>query len=202
MSFLFLAFLFSFVVVATSSAFSGDCLIATGGLLLQRTLRLHSRLILVTITTVTDSWLPLKVKFVGVCLHYYAIKKNLLFKLLFNLKIKRALLLIIIISLRILRLPYTHLILIFILNRYFNESFMSFLANMSNIQEPSSYTNAKNDINWISAMQHSLMLLKQITTLPASKKAIGSEWIYKIKLKSDNAFDRLKIVLWLKITIK
>lgn len=103
------------------------------------------------------------------CLHYYAIKKNSPFLAVVQFKNKKGSPVdnnyISQDTTSSLYAPYTYLYF----KSHFNESFMSFLANMSNIQEPTSYTNAKNDINWISAMQHSLMLLKQITTLPASK---------------------------------
>ena len=74
---------------------------------------------------------------------------------------------------------------------------MAFFSNLSNLQEPISYDQACKDKGWIDAMQSELSTLEQnntweLTELPSGKRAIGSKWVYKIKLNPDGTVDRLK----------
>lgn len=74
---------------------------------------------------------------------------------------------------------------------------MSFLANISNMQEPLSYNQACRDKGWINAMHKELKALEkndtwEITNLPKGKKPVGSKWVYKTKLKPHGSVDRLK----------
>lgn len=74
---------------------------------------------------------------------------------------------------------------------------MSFLARLSNIQEPKNYDQAKTNAEWVKAMQQELAALEsnntwELTTLPEGKRAIGSKWIYKLKLTPDGNIERYK----------
>ncbi|KAK4406185.1 Retrovirus-related Pol polyprotein from transposon RE1 [Sesamum angolense] len=70
-----------------------------------------------------------------------------------------------------------------------------FLAALSTIQEPSNYLQAKG-CKWEDAMSQELSALErnntwEVVTLPKGK-AIGSKWVFKIKLKADGSIDRYK----------
>ncbi|KAL0373882.1 UNVERIFIED_CONTAM: Retrovirus-related Pol polyprotein from transposon RE1 [Sesamum radiatum] len=72
-----------------------------------------------------------------------------------------------------------------------------FVASLSNMQEPRSYKQASQSVDWKKAMQVELDALHQndtwdITPLPKDKKAIGCRWVYKLKLKSDGTIDKHK----------
>ncbi|KAL0458803.1 UNVERIFIED_CONTAM: Retrovirus-related Pol polyprotein from transposon RE2 [Sesamum latifolium] len=74
-------------------------------------------------------------------------------------------------------------------------SHKGFLAALSTIQEPRCYKEAKGNVEWEQAMQQELEALEQNNTweivhLPKDKRAIGSKWVYKVKLKSDGSVDR------------
>lgn len=73
----------------------------------------------------------------------------------------------------------------------------SFAVNSSHITEPKYYNQAKKDPNWISAMKKEIEALEanetwELTSLPEGKKAIGSKWVYKTKLKPDGGIERHK----------
>ncbi|XP_074282588.1 uncharacterized protein LOC141607127 [Silene latifolia] len=58
--------------------------------------------------------------------------------------------------------------------------------------EPTDFSEAQKDERWVLAMDKELQALEanktwEITELPASKKAIGSKWVYMIKHRSDVA---------------
>ncbi|KAL2252169.1 UNVERIFIED_CONTAM: Retrovirus-related Pol polyprotein from transposon RE1 [Sesamum indicum] len=64
-------------------------------------------------------------------------------------------------------------------------------------QEPKTYAEAIQKREWIDAMNVEIRALEDnktwiITELPKDKKAIGSKWIYKLKLKSDGSIERYK----------
>ncbi|KAL0439625.1 UNVERIFIED_CONTAM: Retrovirus-related Pol polyprotein from transposon RE1 [Sesamum latifolium] len=72
-----------------------------------------------------------------------------------------------------------------------------FLAVLSIVQEPNTYMQAKGQVEWEKAMQEELVALEKNATwdvvdLPKGKKAIGSKWVYKIKLKPDGSVERYK----------
>ncbi|KAL0368365.1 UNVERIFIED_CONTAM: Retrovirus-related Pol polyprotein from transposon RE1 [Sesamum calycinum] len=76
----------------------------------------------------------------------------------------------------------------------------SFLANVAAIQEPRSFSQACQDERWNATMQHELDALERNQTwdlcdLPANKNAIGSRWVYKVKLLPDGSVDRYKASL-------
>lgn len=63
---------------------------------------------------------------------------------------------------------------------------MLFLANLSMIQEPKSYAQARLTDEWVQAMNLELEALEknhtwELTELPPGKRAIGSKWVYKAK---------------------
>ncbi|KAK4394253.1 Retrovirus-related Pol polyprotein from transposon RE2 [Sesamum angolense] len=73
----------------------------------------------------------------------------------------------------------------------------SFITNVAAIQEPRSFAQACQDERWKAAMQYELDALERNQTwdlcdLPANKKAIGSRWVYKVKLLPDGSVDRYK----------
>lgn len=73
----------------------------------------------------------------------------------------------------------------------------NFIACMSSIKEPSSFSQAVNDLYWQQAMQTELEALERnntwtLTTLPPDKTAIGCKWIYKVKYHADGTVERLK----------
>ncbi|KAL0322924.1 UNVERIFIED_CONTAM: Retrovirus-related Pol polyprotein from transposon RE1 [Sesamum angustifolium] len=79
----------------------------------------------------------------------------------------------------------------------FTPAHRSFIANVAAIQEPRSFAQSCQDERWNAAMQYELDALERNQTwdlcdLPANKKAIGSRWVYKVKLLPDGSIDRYK----------
>lgn len=73
----------------------------------------------------------------------------------------------------------------------------SFVVNSCLITESKYYNQVKNDPNWIVAMNKELEALEnnetwELTSLPKGKKAIGSKWVYKTKLKPNGSIDKHK----------
>ncbi|KAL0310336.1 UNVERIFIED_CONTAM: Retrovirus-related Pol polyprotein from transposon RE2 [Sesamum calycinum] len=65
------------------------------------------------------------------------------------------------------------------------------------LQEPKTYLQASKDANWVMAMQEELQALDkngtwELTSLPPTKRAIGSKWVFKLKLHPDGIIARYK----------
>ncbi|XP_035830149.1 uncharacterized protein LOC118479628 [Helianthus annuus] len=76
------------------------------------------------------------------------------------------------------------------------ESFC-FASVLNKSCEPKNYFEAKNDANWVDAMNSELEALLrnktwEIVDLPPNRKAIGCKWVYKIKYKSNCEIERYK----------
>ncbi|XP_071727921.1 uncharacterized protein [Rutidosis leptorrhynchoides] len=74
---------------------------------------------------------------------------------------------------------------------------LNFVSNMNKSVEPTCYSEACLDKNWVKAMNSEIDALMRNNTwvmvdLPERRKAIGSKWIYKIKLKASGEIDRYK----------
>ncbi|KAL0334022.1 UNVERIFIED_CONTAM: Retrovirus-related Pol polyprotein from transposon RE1 [Sesamum angustifolium] len=85
----------------------------------------------------------------------------------------------------------------------FSSSHNDFLAILSTVQEPNNYMQAKGQEEWENAMQQKIAALEknatwEVVDLPKDKKAIGSKWVYKIKLNSDGTIERYKARLVVK----
>lgn len=70
-------------------------------------------------------------------------------------------------------------------------------APKCSIKEPVSYQEAAADPMWVTAMQNELKALHlnqtwDLVPLPTDKKAIGSRWVFKVKLKADGSLERCK----------
>jgi len=73
----------------------------------------------------------------------------------------------------------------------------SFIAIISNVTEPRSYSEAATHPEWQAAMQSELQALQHngtwsLTPLPTGKTLIGCRWVYKVKHRSDGSVERLK----------
>ncbi|KAL0446351.1 UNVERIFIED_CONTAM: Retrovirus-related Pol polyprotein from transposon RE1 [Sesamum latifolium] len=73
----------------------------------------------------------------------------------------------------------------------------NFMASLSTVQEPNHYLQAKGKTEREHAMQEELTALNknetwEVVDLPEGKKAIGSKWVFKLKLKPDGTVDRYK----------
>ena len=74
--------------------------------------------------------------------------------------------------------------------------FQAFLSSQCKWQEPNTFKEAVKDPKWQEAMHKELEALNnntwEIVPLPLEKKAIGSKWVYKIKLRADGSLERYK----------
>ena len=76
-------------------------------------------------------------------------------------------------------------------------SHFTFLSQQSVIAEPTSYSEAAANPIWVAAMEKELTALEHNKTwdlvpLPPGKKAIGSRWVFKVKLNADGSLERCK----------
>ncbi|KAK4384875.1 Retrovirus-related Pol polyprotein from transposon RE2 [Sesamum angolense] len=74
---------------------------------------------------------------------------------------------------------------------------MLFLAQVNAVQEPKSFLEATKHAHWREAMGKEIEALERndtwdLTELPKGKRAIGSRWVYKVKLNQDGSVDRFK----------
>ncbi|KAK4411317.1 Retrovirus-related Pol polyprotein from transposon RE2 [Sesamum angolense] len=74
---------------------------------------------------------------------------------------------------------------------------ISFVAQISSVQEPKTYLQASFDPHWIKAMDQELQALEtngtwELTSLPPKKKTIGSRWVFKLKYNPDGSIERYK----------
>ncbi|GJR20152.1 putative RNA-directed DNA polymerase [Tanacetum coccineum] len=72
-----------------------------------------------------------------------------------------------------------------------------FSTTLNKSSEPSSYSEAVKNPNWVEAMNNEIEALNRNNTwticdLPPGRKAIGSKWLWKIKYKSTGAIERYK----------
>ncbi|KAL0304041.1 UNVERIFIED_CONTAM: Retrovirus-related Pol polyprotein from transposon RE2 [Sesamum radiatum] len=74
----------------------------------------------------------------------------------------------------------------------YSSAHISFVALLSSMQKPHNYIQASKDKKWVEAMQHELDALAQNDTLPLGKKAIGSRWVFRLKLNADGSVQRHK----------
>lgn len=79
----------------------------------------------------------------------------------------------------------------------FSVKHRNFLAAVTVGVEPQSFKEAMKDAGWRGAMQKEIRALEDngtwtMETLPPGKKALGSQWVYKIKYNSDGSVERLK----------
>ena len=75
--------------------------------------------------------------------------------------------------------------------------YRTFIAAILSGKEPRSFKEAMQDTGWRKSMQDEIRALENNGTwtmedLPLGKKALGSQWVYRIKYKSDGSVERLK----------
>ncbi|GKU93759.1 hypothetical protein SLEP1_g7327 [Rubroshorea leprosula] len=79
----------------------------------------------------------------------------------------------------------------------FSSTHLNYLAAISSVDEPKSFSQAIKNENWREAMRQEVVALEKngtwtIETLPLDKRAIDSKWVYKIKFKPDGIVERYK----------
>ena len=75
--------------------------------------------------------------------------------------------------------------------------YRNFIAAVLSGKEPRSFKEAMRDEGWRRSMQNEIRALENNDTwtmedLPSGKKALGSQWVYRIKYKSNGSIERLK----------
>ncbi|KAL2235799.1 UNVERIFIED_CONTAM: Retrovirus-related Pol polyprotein from transposon RE2 [Sesamum indicum] len=76
-------------------------------------------------------------------------------------------------------------------------SYSSFVASLTNLQEPHSFAEAVKHPKWRAEMDVELQALERnqtwkLTTLLAGKRAMGSKWVYKVKLRAHGSIEPYK----------
>jgi len=79
----------------------------------------------------------------------------------------------------------------------FTSSHQVFLANISVVSEPKTFSQAVTDRQWCEAMKQEIFALEHnqtwsLVSLPSEKKPVGSRWIYKLKYKWDGSIECYK----------
>ncbi|GKU97023.1 hypothetical protein SLEP1_g10206 [Rubroshorea leprosula] len=79
----------------------------------------------------------------------------------------------------------------------FSSIHLSYLATISSIDEPKSFSQAIKNENWQKAMRQEVAALEKngtwtIEALPLDKRAIDSKWVYKIKFKPNGTVEWYK----------
>ncbi|CAM8915811.1 unnamed protein product [Rhodiola kirilowii] len=72
-----------------------------------------------------------------------------------------------------------------------------FVMQISDIKEPTSFTQAAKDSKWMEAMQKEISALElnetwHITALPPGKTIVDCKWIYKVKFHANGTIERYK----------
>ncbi|KAL0303319.1 UNVERIFIED_CONTAM: Retrovirus-related Pol polyprotein from transposon RE2 [Sesamum radiatum] len=82
----------------------------------------------------------------------------------------------------------------------FSAAHMHFVAQLSILSRTEVLYSSSGHLEWEKAMVEELKALEtnntwEVTSLPAGKKAVGSRWVYKLKLNSDGSVNRYKASL-------
>ncbi|KAL0440589.1 UNVERIFIED_CONTAM: Retrovirus-related Pol polyprotein from transposon RE2 [Sesamum latifolium] len=82
----------------------------------------------------------------------------------------------------------------------FSPAHMRFLAQVDVVLEPRSFKEVVQSPHWRAAMDDEIAALERnstwdLTDLSAGKKAIGSHWVYKVKLRQDGSIEQYKALL-------
>ena len=75
--------------------------------------------------------------------------------------------------------------------------YKNFIAAVISGKEPRSFKEAMKDEGWRKSMKHEIQALEKNGTwtmenLPPGKRALGCQWVYRIKYRSDGSVERLK----------
>ncbi|XP_057250611.1 uncharacterized protein LOC130591346 [Beta vulgaris subsp. vulgaris] len=73
---------------------------------------------------------------------------------------------------------------------HFPNTYKALISKSCELTEPHNYTEASTDPLWVEAMNAELLALEtnntwELVPLPKGKRAIGSKWVYKVKLKAN-----------------
>lgn len=79
----------------------------------------------------------------------------------------------------------------------FSSSYHHFIVDVVSGQEPKSFKESMTDERWKASMQEEIRALEDnctwtLTSLASGKRALGSQWVYKIKYKSNGDVEHLK----------
>ncbi|KAL0409200.1 UNVERIFIED_CONTAM: Retrovirus-related Pol polyprotein from transposon RE1 [Sesamum radiatum] len=79
----------------------------------------------------------------------------------------------------------------------YNTTYLAFVASLSILQEPKTFSEAINHEEWRQAMQSEIDALEQnnmwkVVSLPEGKRPIGCKWVFKTKLRADGSVERYK----------
>ena len=70
-------------------------------------------------------------------------------------------------------------------------------CNLTDIKEPKSISEAKENQQWVDAMENEIQSLHdndvwELVELPRDRKSVGSRWVFKVKTNADGSIERCK----------
>lgn len=80
---------------------------------------------------------------------------------------------------------------------YLSPKYKAFVASISSVTEPKTYSEAIKDPRWVQAIKEEIQALENnntwtVVSLPEGKTTIRCKWIFKVKYKARGEIERFK----------